>query len=416
MKIGIVTTWFERGASYVSKQFLDVLSGEHEVFIYARGGEEYAKGDHNWDGEYVTWGEQPNSWAPTAIHPEDFQHWLLSNQLDIVIFNEQKVWAPILACRELGVITAAYIDYYTEKTVPCYGVHDFLICNTRRHESVFINHPQCLYIPWGTDTNLYQLTNEQLVSDDTVTFFHSSGMSPHRKGTDLLLKSFQPLKDKAKLVIHSQVDVGEAFPALKNLISELTEEGSLEIIQETVTAPGLYHLGDVYVYPSRLDGIGLTILEAAATGMPIIVPDNGPMNEFVAKDNCNGRVVPIEKLWSRWDGYYWPQCEVNVNGLTESLNHYIIHSDNLPQIKKAARTFAQDNFDWAKNAHQLSFKIKTVRRLSDIEVKEAISYAKKIDIEQYSRFEFGGKEIISKKIKNSSLYRILTHYIDIIRK
>ena len=416
MKIGIVTTWFERGASYVSKQFQDVLSVEHDVLIYARGGEYYAQGDENWDGDFVTWGREPDSWAPTAIHAEDFQNWLLKNQLDIVIFNEQKVWAPVIACRELGIITAAYIDYYTEKTVPCYGVHDFLICNTKRHNSVFIDHPQCLYIPWGTDITLYQQTTAQPVSADKVTFFHSAGMSPFRKGTDLLLKAFEPLKNQAKLIIHSQVDLKLDFPDLTDLVSALTAQGCLEIKQETVTAPGLYHLGDVYVYPSRLDGIGLTILEAAASGMPIIVPDNGPMNEFVAQDQCNGLTVAIDKLWSRWDGYYWPQCEVSITGLTQSLMYYIDQVENLAHFKNTSRSYAQTHFDWTKNACELSKQINRVRRLNDDEVVNAIAHAKKVDIEQYERFHFGKKEQIIRKIKSATLFQILKKQLNNSRK
>lgn len=47
MRIGIITTWFERGAAYVSRQFMELLQQTDEVFIYARGGEKYAMGDPN---------------------------------------------------------------------------------------------------------------------------------------------------------------------------------------------------------------------------------------------------------------------------------------------------------------------------------------------------------------------------------
>ena len=33
MKVGIVTTWFERGAAYVSRQYAQLLEADHEVFI-----------------------------------------------------------------------------------------------------------------------------------------------------------------------------------------------------------------------------------------------------------------------------------------------------------------------------------------------------------------------------------------------
>jgi len=76
MNIGIVTTWFERGAGYVSKQFEDVLSIKHNVKIYARGGEKYAIGNPQWDKDNVTWGKRIFSpFADTAIDKRDFIKW-----------------------------------------------------------------------------------------------------------------------------------------------------------------------------------------------------------------------------------------------------------------------------------------------------------------------------------------------------
>ena len=77
MKIGIVTTWFERGAAYVSKQYLNLLEENHEVFIYARGGEGYAKGDPNWDSPNVTWGKKPLLQTNlTPIRRADLERWV----------------------------------------------------------------------------------------------------------------------------------------------------------------------------------------------------------------------------------------------------------------------------------------------------------------------------------------------------
>ena len=39
MNIGIVTTWFESGAGYVSRQYKKILeSPGNKVYIFARGG------------------------------------------------------------------------------------------------------------------------------------------------------------------------------------------------------------------------------------------------------------------------------------------------------------------------------------------------------------------------------------------
>jgi len=58
MNIGIVTTWFERGAAQVSHQYKEILGQDNEVFIYARGGEKYARNNPKWDTPDVTWGKK----------------------------------------------------------------------------------------------------------------------------------------------------------------------------------------------------------------------------------------------------------------------------------------------------------------------------------------------------------------------
>src|SRR5690554_5307929 len=105
MNFGIVTTWFERGAAYVSKQFEDVLSIDNNVFIYARGGEAYAKGDPKWDKPNVTWGKRSLLFGPTQINIKHLQKWIKANSIEVLLFNEQHEWAPVIDCSRMDVIT-----------------------------------------------------------------------------------------------------------------------------------------------------------------------------------------------------------------------------------------------------------------------------------------------------------------------
>ena len=80
MNIGIVTTWFERGAAYVSKAYADILDRRHNVFIYARGGEKYAKEDDKWNAPNVTWGHRYKTLG-TRIRWIHFKKWLETNKI-----------------------------------------------------------------------------------------------------------------------------------------------------------------------------------------------------------------------------------------------------------------------------------------------------------------------------------------------
>lgn len=362
MKIGIVTTWFERGAAYVSRQYRDVLAKEHEVFIYARGGESYAQGDPNWDTPEVTWGRQLPSKVPTEMCLKDFEQWIRAHQIELLIFNEQWWWPAVAHANALGVITCAYIDYYTETTVPFFGLYDRLICNTERHLSAFDWHPGAVFVPWGTDISVFKpQARPASANSQEIVFFHSAGISPGRKGTDLLLSAFAQLSGPAKLLVHIQRDLKKALPEQAALIDQLRAEGRLLTEERTVTAPGLFHLGDVYVYPTRLEGIGLTLMEAAACGLPVIVTDAPPMNEFIRHEQ-NGRLVKVARQIARADGYLWPQAIVDIASLRDALQWYVDHPEQLSACKAQARAHAEQHFDWQRAGESLLQALTTAKK------------------------------------------------------
>lgn len=344
MNIGIVTTWFERGASYVSQQYIQTLSTEHSVFVYARGGEKFGTGPE-WQGSNVTFGDlkwgkdfSNETRSKNLLH---FKKWIIENKLDLVIFNEEHWWEPVMLCNSLHIKTLAYIDYYTKQTVPFFQIYDVLICHTKRHHSVFSSHQQVMYVPWGTDVDIFK---PQISNTETI-FFHSAGMNPHRKGTDLLLKALEKIESTDfKLIIHTQKNIQVTDPRV-------------QVIHKTVGPPGLYHVGSVYVYPTRLEGIGLTIAEALACGLPVIAPDNAPMNEFV--DNDRGQLVKIDSYKTRHDGYYWPECTVSVGDLAEKMQQYIKDKNKIKEHGLRARAYAEEHLSWTKNSQKILHAINT---------------------------------------------------------
>ena len=107
MNIGIVTTWFERGASYVSLQYATILKQDNSVFIYARGGF-----DSNYHNEFhVTEDKNHNLIVKSALNTNQFEKWILENKITHILFNEQFWWEPILIAKKHNVLCSAYIDY-----------------------------------------------------------------------------------------------------------------------------------------------------------------------------------------------------------------------------------------------------------------------------------------------------------------
>ncbi len=364
MNIGIVTTWFERGAAYVSKQYKESLEKEgHQVFVFARGGEKYAKGDPNWDSDRVTWSSRYVFPVATYVDLNEFRKWLQKFKIEAVLFNEQVWLKPVQLCRQLGIKTVLYVDYYTEDQIEAFSLFDVLICNTKKHYSAFSWHPQCVYIPWGTDVDVFN-TSKIRSPSEKLRFFHSAGMSPHRKGTDLLVRAYEicardrNFRENTELVIHSQISLRQAIRSKRssdtviNSLNKIEASGNLVLHEGTVGAPGLYHLGDIYVYPSRLEGVGLTVAEALACGMPVVVPDDGPMNEFIPQNGSH--LVKVERFFARADGYYWPQNEVSIDNLSAKLFECYEHRAQIKEYSQLSREHAESNLNWKKNSTDIA--------------------------------------------------------------
>ena len=64
------------------------------------------------------------------------------------------------------------------------------------------------------------------------------------------------------------------------------------------TEGGLFNLGDVYIYPTTKEGVGLTITEAMSTGMPIVTSNYPTMNEWL-DDDKEGRLIKPAKIKKR---------------------------------------------------------------------------------------------------------------------
>jgi glycosyltransferase involved in cell wall biosynthesis len=382
--IGIVTTWFDRGASYVSKQYYDILKDNFDVYIFARGGEFYAKGDDYWDKKNVYWSKRILSpFGVTLINKKEFTWWLKKYEIDVVLFNEQHWWLPLLWCKELNVKTIAYVDYYTEETIGLFSMYDCLFCNTKTHFQNFKWHKNVHYIKWGINLEIFDNLNTNIVDSSSVQFFHSCGFNPNRKGTDLLIQSLKYVKiDNFKITIHTQVDLIKFFPYLKDEIEYLIQSNRLEIINKTIKAPGIYNNYDFYIYPSRLDGLGLTMYEAIASGLPLIIPDYPPMNEIDNSDFIFK--LAISKLYSRKDGYYLPQNEIDIVDLANKitlLSGY--NSKKIQDIKLQTKNYALSNLDWKKNEKIIETYIFDLLNTSFI-------YCDPLIMEKISRFENTG--------------------------
>jgi len=100
--------------------------------------------------------------------------------------------------------------------------------------------------------------------------------------------------------------------------------------------PRWYHMADIYISPSHVDGSSVSLLEALACGMPCLVSDIAGNKEWV-EEGVNG--------WLFRDG--------DVDDLAEKILLAIKSRRSFGRIGKAARKVAEERADWKKNFGKL---------------------------------------------------------------
>ena len=100
--------------------------------------------------------------------------------------------------------------------------------------------------------------------------------------------------------------------------------------------PRWYHMADIYISPSHVDGSSVTLMEALASGLPCLVSDI-PGNKEWIEDGVNG--------WTFRDG--------DVVDLAEKILQAIKNRRSFQKIGEAARRTAEQKADWKKNFGKL---------------------------------------------------------------
>lgn len=151
-------------------------------------------------------------------------------------------------------------------------------------------HPRCVDVPFGVDTSRF--TPSELPDAPVVLFF--SVLLP-RKGFEVLLRAFALLRQRiprARLLIAGD-DPLALTPAGRELCERLGVAGSVEFVGAVAIAeaPALFRRARVFCQPSLGEPFGMTVLEAMATGRPVVATSAGGLTGIVVEGE-GGRLAP----------------------------------------------------------------------------------------------------------------------------
>lgn len=176
--------------------------------------------------------------------------------------------------------------------------------------------------PYGVDLDWF--TPAPTIRRDRPLRFLFVGLIGARKGVPLLLEAWRALEPKdAELWL-----VGPTDLATRRLLPDLP---GLRVIgkQPHESLPEVFRKCDVLVFPSFSEGFGLVILEALASGLPVITTDATAGPDILTTED-EGLVIPPNQL----------------EPLVEGMRRFLQNEDRLPLMRFRARQLAE-RYTWS---------------------------------------------------------------------
>jgi glycosyltransferase involved in cell wall biosynthesis len=196
-----------------------------------------------------------------------------------------------------------------------------------------MNPDRTVVFPWGIDLKHFKQKTFKRSNVRTLTLFCSRTWESIY-GVDVLAKAFVKVAQTNPDVNLILLGGGSQGANIRRV---LMNGGVMERVHfggqvGQRDLPRWYHMADIYISPSHVDGSSVSLMEALASGLPCLVSDIAGNREWI-RDGVNG--------WLFRDG--------DVDDLAEKILYAIKNQREFKRIGELARKTAEEKADWKKN-------------------------------------------------------------------
>ena len=186
----------------------------------------------------------------------------------------------------------------------------------------------------GIETTKFRI-RQNLSPLNSFNIVQISRLEHVKKGQDLLIEAFGILRQKIDKVKLTFIGQGKSLEYLKKLANQQGDDNQIEFKGAMPQSFIAEHLCDyeIFVQPSRIEGFGLTVAEAMAAKVPVLV-SSGQGPEEVTEGEKWG--------WTFENG--------NAEDLAKKLLYIIEHYDECLDKAEKAYHHVKDNYDVSATA------------------------------------------------------------------
>jgi len=204
--------------------------------------------------------------------------------------------------------------------------------STKRVDVVYngVDFEDCTF----TQEELTETRKQLGLLQDRAVILYIGRVDDPRKGLDVLIQAFRKVLDEndATLLV-----VGKGNRTIvQDLLGSALDRVVFTGFVDNTTLKKCYALCSVYVCPSRLEGFGLSILEAFRAGKPVVATRVGAIPELI-QDNINGVLVENE----------------DAIGMAKAIDFYLKNELLCKRIGKNNLEKSRGCFSWSLSARHL---------------------------------------------------------------
>jgi len=221
------------------------------------------------------------------------------------------------------------------------------------------------FYPLTTEERTLNRSNLGLTPSDVV--FLNLGVATWNKGIDILLIAFATLRARysnLRLILKDQrglygisvdqvmADVSRRYPAL--FVSDTL--AAIQVVSVNLSQAQLrllYGVADSYVSSYRAEGFNLPVLEAIASGTPVVVTEGGATDDFCTPE-VSYRVASSPGCRNdNKDGSVARFCEPNFDALIAAMERFVNGSTINPETFARGREDLVNKMTWRRAAQSL---------------------------------------------------------------
>ena len=368
-RVGIVTAWAECGMGHIARNWIHTFDKHPDKITYS-----IFSRANPWLTPF-RWHDGPIVEGPESMdidHPV-FWDWVEKFKPEIILFQDQNLYSKSgmkeesARLRKKGIRLINYPDWFLAGMIDkLKDIYDLNLAHTERNyrwlKEAGIN---TVFIRWGVILAHFKFVQRR--AGDKVRFYTNVGYGSRRKGYHFIPAAIEKMKGgfprrifdpKKHEFVFSASAQEEAMDMINpKFIKYFQKNPSCEFSFKTAdnTKGGLFSIGDIYVYPTWHEGVGLTITEAMASGMPVITTNYPTMNEWI-EDGVEGRLIKVRRL-KKGRMTAFTKALVNTSHLAEILEDYISHPSLIEEQSLNARKKVEKCYNWDDRDDEL---LKTV--------------------------------------------------------